>query len=121
MPFTHSDPRFTMWSQSPSIAINFPSRTAAIIPQPHEQKLHEVVNSLTFASFRFSAAALTLDKSSSPPRASPVPPPIVILSHSRRLTPCVPAEVDGWRKRLSLPCLVDPSMDCSVASQMKMK
>ena len=32
--------------------INLPSRTAAIIPHPQEQKLHEFVNSLTFDSLR---------------------------------------------------------------------
>ena len=27
MPFTHRDPRFTMWSKSPSMVISLPSRT----------------------------------------------------------------------------------------------
>jgi hypothetical protein len=36
---------------------SLPSRTAAIMPQPHEQKLHEVVNSLTSESFRSFVAA----------------------------------------------------------------
>ena len=53
MPFTHRDPRFTMWSKSPSMVISLPSRTEATMPQPHEQKLQEVVNSLTSESFNF--------------------------------------------------------------------
>src|SRR3954449_13316817 len=65
---------------------SLPSRTAAIIPQPHEQKLHEVVNSLTSESFRSLVAARTSETSRRPPSASPAPPPRVSLSRSRRLT-----------------------------------
>src|SRR3954447_26730499 len=55
------------------------------MPQPHEQKLHEVVNSLTFASLKVFAAAFTAGTSRRPPSASPVPPPSVVFSQSRRL------------------------------------
>src|SRR6516162_8655779 len=67
------------------MVISLPSRTAAIIPHPHEQKLHEVVNSLTLASFNSCAAALTLDRSMSPSSASPTLPPSVAFSKSLRL------------------------------------
>src|SRR3954466_23015 len=56
------------------------------MPQPHEQKLHEVVNSLTAESFRSLVAARTAETSRRPPSASPAPPPRVSLSRSRRLT-----------------------------------
>ena len=59
---------------------------AAIIPQPHEQKLQEVVNSLTSASFNSFVAARTAGQSRSPPTASPAPPPKVSLKRSLRLT-----------------------------------
>src|SRR6201987_1342840 len=90
MPLTQRDPRFTMWSYSPSIAINLPSRTAAIMPHPQEQKLHEVVNSLTFASFNFWVAALTVDKSIRPSKASPTLPARATLNRSLRLTDAKP-------------------------------
>jgi hypothetical protein len=85
MPFAHSNPRFTMWSKAPSIAISLPSRAAAILPHPQEQKLHEVVNSLTFASFNYCVAALTVDRSRRSPSARPAPPPTAILNQYRRL------------------------------------
>src|SRR5262245_17852184 len=69
------------------MAINFPSRTEATMPQPHEQKLHDVVNSLMSESLRSWVAALTAGQSSRPPTARPVPPPNVILNTSLRLTP----------------------------------
>lgn len=53
MPFTHKELRFTMWSKSPSMEMSLPSRTTATMPHPHEQKLQEVVNSFTSASFCF--------------------------------------------------------------------
>src|SRR5580704_2313621 len=87
IPFTHSDPRFTMWSKSPSIAISLPSRTEATMPQPHEQKLQEVVNSLTSDSFNFCVLARTAATSTSPPSASPAQPPTVDLNHCLRVTP----------------------------------
>lgn len=83
-------------------------------------EMYEVMNSPTFASFRFSAVALTLDRSRNPLRASPVPPPRASLSQSQRLTPCLRANVDS-RKRLSFPSLVDPFMDCSAGSQIRLK
>ena len=61
------------------------------MPQPHEQKLHEVVNSLTFESFKSFAAACTAGTSRSPPSASPAPPPTVAFSQSLRLS--------GWSDR----------------------
>src|SRR5262249_50184516 len=66
------------------MAISLPSRTAAIIPHPHEQKLQEVVNSLTFESFNSFVAALTAATSISPPIASPTLPPTLALNHSLR-------------------------------------
>src|SRR3954468_8008541 len=59
------------------------------MPQPHEQKLQEVENSLISASLRDSVAAWSAGQSRRPPTASPAPPPTVILSRSRRLTPRV--------------------------------
>jgi hypothetical protein len=41
------------------------------MPQPHEQKLQEVVNSLTFASFNSFDAAFRAGTSRRPPSASP--------------------------------------------------
>src|SRR6188768_3216398 len=64
---------------------SLPSRTAAIIPHPHEQKLHEVVNSLTSESFRSCVAARISATSRSPPKARPDPPPTVSLNRSLRL------------------------------------
>ena len=55
------------------------------MPHPHEQKLQEVVNSLTSESFRSFVAARIAGTSSSPPSASPAPPPMVSLNSSRRL------------------------------------
>ena len=55
------------------------------MPQPHEQKLHEVVNSFTFESFNFWVAALTVDKSRRPSSASPTLPPTAVLNQSLRL------------------------------------
>src|SRR4029077_16544055 len=67
------------------MAISFPSRTAAIMPHPHEQKLQDVVNSLTLASFNFSVAALTAGMSMNSPTASPAAAPTPALNQSRRL------------------------------------
>ena len=55
------------------------------MPHPHEQKLHEVVNSLTSESFRSFVAARIAGTSRSPPSASPDPPPRVSLNRSLRL------------------------------------
>src|SRR5580765_2687668 len=55
------------------------------MPHPHEQKLHEVVNSLTFESFKSFVAARIAGTSKSPPSASPDPPPKVSRNKSRRL------------------------------------
>src|SRR5689334_6447088 len=55
------------------------------MPQPHEQKLQEVVNSLTFDSFMSAVAARMARTSRSPPSASPDPPARVSLNRSRRL------------------------------------
>src|SRR5271156_3512126 len=87
MPFTHSDPRFTMWSKSPSMVINLPSRTEAIMPQPQEQKLQEVVNSLTSESFNFCVLARTASTLTRAPSASPAQPPAAVLNHALRVTP----------------------------------
>src|SRR6476659_4922137 len=86
MPFTHSDPRFTMWSKSPSMAISLPSRTEATMPQPHEQKLQEVVNSLTSESFNCCVLARTAATSTTPLSANPAQPPAALLNHSLRVT-----------------------------------
>src|SRR6516162_10337651 len=67
------------------MAISLPSRTDAIMPQPHEQKLHEVVNSVTRESFRFCVAALIVGRSMRLARASPMPPPTLALHQSLRL------------------------------------
>src|ERR1700758_851415 len=87
MPFTHREPRFTMWSKSPSMVINLPSRTVAIMPQPQEQKLQEVVNSLTSESFNFCVLACTAATSTRLPSANPAQPPAAVLNHSLRVTP----------------------------------
>src|SRR5579862_4475021 len=87
MPFTQSEPRFTMWSKSPSILINLPSRTVATMPQPHEQKLQEVVNSLTSESFNFRVLACTAATSTRLLSANPAQPPAAVLNHSLRVTP----------------------------------
>src|SRR5215472_668390 len=68
------------------MAISLPSRTAAIIPHPHEQKLQEVVNSLTLESFNSSVAALTAVTSISPSTARPIAPPTLAFIQSLRLT-----------------------------------
>src|SRR5215472_17011726 len=73
------------------MAINLPSRTAAIMPQPHEQKLQEVVNSFTFASFKVSVAALTAGKSTRPSSARPALPATATFNQSLRLTDTAPA------------------------------
>jgi hypothetical protein len=86
MPFTHREPRFTMWSKSPSMVINLPSRTVATMPQPHEQKLQEVVNSLTSESFIICVLARTASISTKAPSASPAQPPAAVLNHSLRVT-----------------------------------
>ena len=54
-------------------------------PHPHEQKLHEVVNSLTAESFKSFVAARIAGTSRSPPSASPAPPPRVNLNRSLRV------------------------------------
>jgi hypothetical protein len=56
------------------------------------------VNSRTFASFRFCAAAFTVDKSRTPPSANPAPPLTVSLNQSRRLMFARPG--GGRRHRL---------------------
>src|SRR5688500_3914706 len=55
------------------------------MPQPHEQKLQEVVNSLTFDSLNVFEAAWTVCTSRSPLTASPAPAPMLTFSQSRRL------------------------------------
>src|SRR5690349_15645928 len=68
------------------MAISLPSRTAATMPQPHEQKLHEVVYSFTCDSFSFCEAAFTVGMSRISLTASPAPAPRVNFSMSLRLT-----------------------------------
>jgi hypothetical protein len=65
--------------------INLPSRTAATMPHPQEQKLQDVVNSLTFDSLNSRVAACSAATSSSPWSASPAPPPMVAFNQSLRL------------------------------------
>ena len=67
-----------------SFQISLPSRTAAIMPHPHEQKLQEV-DSLTFSSFSFCVAALTVGMSINPLTARPAAAPTLALNQSRRL------------------------------------
>src|SRR5215475_4978839 len=67
------------------MVMSLPSRTEAIMPHPQEQKLHEVVNSWTLESFRFLAAARTVDISSRPLSARPALPPSVMFNHSLRV------------------------------------
>jgi hypothetical protein len=86
MPFTHSEPPFTTWSKSPSSVTNLPFRTEATMPQPHEQKLQDVVNSLTSESFSFLVSARAAGKSIKVPSAKPAQPPAVVLNHSLRET-----------------------------------
>src|ERR1700740_496117 len=71
------------------MVISLPSRTAAIIPHPQEQKLQEVVNSLTFDSFNSCVAARTAATSMSPPTARPIAPPMLAFIQSLRLTAAV--------------------------------
>src|SRR6476620_5125187 len=68
------------------MAISLPSRTAATMPQPHEQKLHEVVYSCTCDNFIFCEAALTVGMSRIPLTANPAPAPRANFSMSLRLT-----------------------------------
>src|SRR5262245_37983703 len=56
------------------------------MPHPHEQKLQEVVNSLTFDSLNVCAAAFTAATSSTPSSARPRLPPAAAFNQSRRLT-----------------------------------
>ena len=48
------------------------------MPQPHEQKLQEVVNSLTSESFNFWVFARTAATSTRPPSATPAQPPAAV-------------------------------------------
>src|SRR5689334_873969 len=54
------------------------------MPHPHEQKLHDVVNSLTLESFRFCVLARTAGRSTKLASASPAQPPALFFSHSLR-------------------------------------
>ena len=92
------EPSRSRWSKSPSMAISLPSRTEATMPQPHEQKLQEVVNSLMSESFNFCVLARTAATSTRPPSANPTQPPAAALNHSLLVTPVTvfadsPAEV----------------------------
>src|SRR5882672_7090247 len=68
------------------MAINLPSRTEATMPHPHEQKLHEVVNSLILESF--SSCVLARNVGISTRLANPrlAHPPAAFRNHSRRET-----------------------------------
>src|ERR1041384_114918 len=66
--------------------ISLPLLTAATMPQPQEQKLHEVVYSFTLASFSSCAAALTVGMLRIPLTARPAPALRVSFSMSLRLT-----------------------------------
>src|SRR5580700_5886229 len=87
IPFTHREPRFTMWSKSPSMVISLPSRTDATMPHPHEQKLQEVVNSAISESFHSCVAARTVGTSRKPPTARPTLLRAAALNHSLREIP----------------------------------
>src|SRR5436190_21850957 len=65
------------------------------MPQPHEQKLQDVVNSLTADSFKSFVAARIAGTSTSPPSASPAPPPNVSLNRSLRLMVALGARSDS--------------------------
>src|SRR5215472_13983706 len=78
------------------MAISLPSRTEAIMPHPHEQKLHEVVNSLIFESFSFCVAALIVGTSMRLPRASPTPPPTLALNQSLRVISAGPLKTSSF-------------------------
>src|SRR5688572_7876064 len=73
------------------------------MPHPHEQKLQEVVNSLTSESFSSFVAALTAERSTSPSSARPAPPHSVRPNSSLRLTdaPRTSSAPSGIRGRSS--------------------
>jgi hypothetical protein len=76
------------------------------MPHPHEQKLQEVVNSLTFESFSPCVAALIVGTSTRLPRASPTPPLKLALNQSLRL-------IDGRPFQTSSFCVFKESEDFS--------
>src|SRR5258707_2405268 len=82
------------------------------MPQPHEQKLQEVVNSLTCESFKSFVAARIAGTSRSPPSASPAPPPRVSLNRSLRLIVDlgVPRPSSGLSERFRIGASSDSSM-----------
>src|SRR6185295_19632163 len=82
------------------------------MPHPHEQKLQEVVNSLTSESFRSFVAARIAGTSRSPPSASPAPPPKVSFNRSRRLIVGlgVPRPSAGLPERFRIGASRDSSM-----------
>src|SRR5258705_10763163 len=82
------------------------------MPHPHEQKLHEVVNSLTSESFKSFVAARTAETSRRPPSASPAPPPRVSFNRSLRLTidVGVPLPSTGLKERFWILASRDSSM-----------
>jgi hypothetical protein len=57
------------------------------MPQPQEQKLQEVVNSLTSESFNFCVLARTAATSTRPPSANPAQPRAAVLNHSLLVSP----------------------------------
>ncbi len=94
------------------------------MPHPHEQKLHEVVNSVTCATFNFSVAAATVGRSSNPLSANPAPAPAANRNRSRRLTAAAP----GLRASaavclppaLSIPFCLELFMNRSLILRQKM-
>src|SRR5215472_3205422 len=66
------------------MAMSLPSRTAATMPHPHEQKLQDVVNSLTSESLRDRVLARTAGTSMGPLKASPAQPLVAFFIHSLR-------------------------------------
>src|SRR5882672_2104074 len=89
------------------------------MPHPQEQKLHEVVNSLTSESFNCLVADRIAGTSTSRLSASPPPPPRVSRSRSRRLMVelGVPLTSIGLAERFRVGASSDSSMGFSVRLQ----
>src|SRR6516164_8081470 len=66
------------------MAMSLPPRTAATMPHPHEQKLQDVVNSLTSESLRDRVLARTAGTSMRLLKASPAQPLVAFFIHSLR-------------------------------------
>ena len=76
------------------------------MPHPQEQKLHEVVTSVTLASLTSFVAARTAVTSITPSSASPTEPPAASCSQRRRLTMALsrlPPQVFGSSGSVAIP------------------